>query len=277
LSWSTTDANGTAYWLVDTNATRTSAQVISGGGAASGSRVVTVSGAQSSFTATGLTASTAYYFHLVHVDAAGNISIVSDTAFTTDAAAAPTFFTSSSGPYFVGQTDLPTTSKITFSLKIKPSATGATRYLLNYASTSIVADVTTGGDLRIGVEDGSGASVRAISVTGVTVENDVWTSLIIAIDLANATLQIRKNGSLTSLTLAAAGNSNFQTIRRGTFLNIASGANQFVAEVEYIKVWYSAETDGSEPVAAPFATIAGNAAAVNGITTPFLRSGNPAT
>jgi hypothetical protein len=277
LSWSTTDANGTAYWLVDTNATRTSAQVISGGGAASGSRVVTVSGAQSSFTATGLTASTAYYFHLVHVDAAGNISIVSDTAFTTDAAAAPTFFTSSSGPWFVGQTDLPTTSKITFSFRVKPSATGATRYLLNYASTSILADVTTGGDLRVGIKDGSATSVRAMSVTGVTVENDVWTSLIISIDLSAATLQIRKNGVLTSLTLSTAGTPNFQTGRRGTFLNIASGINQFVAEVEYIKVWYSAETDGSEPVAAPFATIAGNAAAVNTLTTPFLKSGANAT
>jgi hypothetical protein len=278
LSWSTDEANGTAYWLVDTNATRTSAQVITGGGSGSGSSAVTSTGSQPSFVATGLSVSTAYYFHLVHVDASGNASIVSNTPFTTDAGAAASFFTALGGPYFVGQTNLPTTSQITFSMRIKPSATGATRYLINYDGTSITADVTTSGFLRVGVEDGAGAVVRSgAGSTGVSISNGVWTNLVIAIDLAAATLKIRKDGTLTNISMTAAGNTNFQTGQRGSFLATKTGANQFVAEVEYIKVWYSAEADGSEPVAAPFATIAGNAAAVNGITTPFLQSGNPAT
>lgn len=278
LSWSTNEANGTAYWLVDTNATRTSAQVISGGGAGSGSSAVTAVGIQSPFVATGLTAATPYYFHMVHVDAAGNASIVSDTSFTTDAAVGLTFTTSATGPYFIGQTDLPVTSQITFAMKIKPVAAATTRYLVSYAATSIVIDVTNTGSLRVGVEDGAGVSVRAGGTgTGINLDNGVWNTLIFAIDLAAATLKVRKNGTLSSMSMTAAGTPNFQTIRRGTFLNTAANAGQLNGEVEYIKVWYSAEADGSEPVAAPFATIAGNAAAVNGITTPFLQSGSPAT
>jgi hypothetical protein len=277
LAWSTTDFNGTAYWLVDTNPTRTSAQIIAGGGAGSGSRAVTASGVQTSFAASGLSISTTYYFHLVHIDAAGNVSIVSNTAFTTNAASAPTFISSATGPFFVGQNNMPVTSQITYSMRIKPSATGAIRYLVNHSGATIVVDVTTSGSLRIGVRDGANVIVRAMSGTGIIIDNDVWTDLIISIDLVAATLQIRKNGALTTLAMSVTSSTTFQTIRRPTFLNIASGANQFAAEVEYIKLWYSAEADGSEPLAAPFATIAGNAAAVNSLATPFLKSGSDAT
>jgi hypothetical protein len=48
------------------------------------------------FPATGLTASTTYYSHTVHRDAAGNVSnIVTSSSFTTDAAGA----TGSHGPF----------------------------------------------------------------------------------------------------------------------------------------------------------------------------------
>jgi hypothetical protein len=86
LSWSTDEGNGTAFWLVDTNATRTFPQVEAGGGLDSGSAAVSASGAQTPITAEGLTAATGYYFHIGHRDAAGNESSVTSVSFTTDAA-----------------------------------------------------------------------------------------------------------------------------------------------------------------------------------------------
>ena len=83
VAWSTDEANGTGYVLIDTNATRTAGQVEAGGGAYSASQAVTATGAQTAFSATGLTASTAYYSHVMHEDAAGNQSAVTDTSFST--------------------------------------------------------------------------------------------------------------------------------------------------------------------------------------------------
>lgn len=82
LAWSTDEANGTAYWSRDTTATRTAAQIIAVGNATPVSAV----GPQTPIVVTGLTASTAYFFHLVHVDAAGNQSTVVNTSFTTNQA-----------------------------------------------------------------------------------------------------------------------------------------------------------------------------------------------
>lgn len=77
----TDEANGTLYRLASTNATETAATVI----AAALTQTVTATGSQSvSFT--GLTASTTYYAHYVHRDAAGNDSDrVSSSSFTTTA------------------------------------------------------------------------------------------------------------------------------------------------------------------------------------------------
>ena len=78
---STDEANGTLYYLASTNATETAATV-----KAASSQAVSGTGSQSvSFT--GLTASTTYYAHYCHRDAAGNDSTVSNSASFTTAAA----------------------------------------------------------------------------------------------------------------------------------------------------------------------------------------------
>ena len=78
---STNEANGTLYYLASTNASEDAATV-----KAASSQAVSATGSQSvSFT--GLTASTTYYAHYVHRDAAGNDSAVATSAsFTTSAA-----------------------------------------------------------------------------------------------------------------------------------------------------------------------------------------------
>jgi len=88
---STDEGNGTLYYLASTNATETVGTV-----KAASSQAVSATGSQSvSFT--GLTASTTYYAHYVHTDAAANDSTVANSASFTTASSAATAVTMS-GP-----------------------------------------------------------------------------------------------------------------------------------------------------------------------------------
>lgn len=88
----TDEANGTMYAIVSTSSTAPTATQIQAGqtaaGAAapwSGNQAISTTGAKT-FNATGLTASTAYYAHIQHKDAAGNnSSVVTSAQFTTAA------------------------------------------------------------------------------------------------------------------------------------------------------------------------------------------------
>jgi hypothetical protein len=83
-SVSTNEANGTLYWLTNTSATATDAAI-----KAANSQPVTATGVQN-VTSSGLTASTVYYNHFLHRDAAGNDSTRSTSAsFTTAAPGGP--------------------------------------------------------------------------------------------------------------------------------------------------------------------------------------------
>ena len=86
----TNEGNGTLYGFVSTSATPPSAvTLIAGTGAAwAGNAAVSSTGAKT-LSATGLTAATTYYAHLLHEDAKGNRSAISTSAsFTTDAGGA---------------------------------------------------------------------------------------------------------------------------------------------------------------------------------------------
>jgi len=77
----TDEANGILYFLVTANATETAATVKASGT----TQAITTTGAKS-VNITGLTASTTYYAHFVHTDAAANDSaVVSSSSFTTSA------------------------------------------------------------------------------------------------------------------------------------------------------------------------------------------------
>ena len=92
----TSDEAGTAYWMVDSNATRTAAQVKSGGGIDSDSQAATASSGQTTAASTGGSASTGYYFHLMIEDSSGNQSTVSSMSFTTASASATNLMPSGS-------------------------------------------------------------------------------------------------------------------------------------------------------------------------------------
>jgi hypothetical protein len=79
----TDEANGTMYAWVTTSATETAAAIKASGS----TQAITTTGAKT-FNITGLAASTLYYAHLVHPDAAGNDSnVVNSASFTTAASA----------------------------------------------------------------------------------------------------------------------------------------------------------------------------------------------
>lgn len=87
-SVSTNEANGTLYRYISTNAIESASTVK----AANLTSAVTATGAQA-VSATGLTANTTYYWHFVHRDAAGNDSVVANSASFTTASAAGTNYT----------------------------------------------------------------------------------------------------------------------------------------------------------------------------------------
>lgn len=84
VGWTTNTGSGTGYCLVDQTASHTGSEV-EAGGTFDDSAAVSASGAQPTFSITGLTAETSYYVHVVHKVGSEYSNVVS-TAFTTEAA-----------------------------------------------------------------------------------------------------------------------------------------------------------------------------------------------
>lgn len=82
VTFTTDEANGSAFVLLDANATATEAAILAGL-----SQTVTATGVQT-INASALSAATSYYAHVLHRDAAGNVSnILHSLQFTTDSIA----------------------------------------------------------------------------------------------------------------------------------------------------------------------------------------------
>ena len=163
----TDEGNGTLYWVVTQSATAPSAAQVKAGqdhtGTAAdddGSQAVSTTGTQTLSPApSGLTASTAYYLHFMHEDAAGNQSAVaSGDGFTTAAAglSAPvllgTFATTANG------TDFETTSFDTTATSVLYVEVTTT----NNDSTSVVMGYT---DITIGASGRGFGTGTSISTT----------------------------------------------------------------------------------------------------------------
>lgn len=141
---STNEANGTLYRLASTNSTESVATVK----AAALTQAVTATGSQS-VTFTGLTASTTYYAHYVHADAAGNDSAISSSAsFTTGAA---------------GDSTAPT---LTSPTGTATSSTAATGTVSTDEANGTLYFVTTVNATETGTTVKAGTS-QAVTATGV--------------------------------------------------------------------------------------------------------------
>lgn len=169
----TDEGNGSLYWVVTTSSTTpTAQQIIDGknhlGAAAVAADFITVgsTGAKTD-TATGLSASTAYYAHLVHEDVAGNRSnIVSSAQFTTAAApdvTAPTLSSPTGTQTGSTTADLGVTSDEangTLYVAVLPSASAAP------TGAAFIAG-TTGG-VYTASDTTPTAGVNSFSATGLT-------------------------------------------------------------------------------------------------------------
>lgn len=271
LSWSTNEGNGTAYWMVDTNATRTAAQVIAGGGAASGSRLVTASGGQTAFTATGLSASTAYFFHLVHQDAAGNNSTVSSTGFTTEAAGATTFTLTGTGPYFQDPANVPAnTTRIEAVGRMTLASYPASSFVNVFTQESTSCDlqvVSTGGgtgaNWRIAVKDGTNTTI--LSPTGAGSTGIAVPALGAPFNWA---LDVNQGAGTVSLTIngtsvfsaSIVGDGLFQTAREICFFANTAGGGALPSGtvIEFAEAYFT--TGGTRTLRK---RVSGNAATVN--------------
>ncbi len=236
-------------------------------------------------TITGLTNGTTYSVEVRAVNAIG-AGVWSAAKNVTPVAAAATFNTSTTGPYFTAVADVPVTDAMTVAARLKLNTTGWTtgrRHLIDFASTSFIVSFNFNGEVGVGVEDNTGVSLRTPgTLTGVVAPTSDFFDLIVSVKQGTQALQITLNGVKTSLTLTSTANPSFQTIRRGTFFATGgTGANQLAAEVQYCRLWYSAEADGSVPAGAPNLVtdlaVQGTLAALNALTTPLQRFGAAAT
>ena len=159
LTVSTDEANGTLYWMVDTNSTRTAAQVKSGGGTDSGNQSVSGTGNQVTPASTGGSNEVTYYFHAMHEDSATNQSNVTNTSFATIDDTAPVLTAPSVG----------TITEVGAILTVSTDEADGTLYwMVDTNATRTAAQVKTGGGIDSGNQtvSGTGAQVTPASTGG---------------------------------------------------------------------------------------------------------------
>lgn len=138
-SVTTNEGNGTLYALASTNSTETATTIK----ASSLTQAISSTGAKTvSFT--GLSASTTYYAHFVHVDAAGNTSNVVDSTSFTTAAAGDTTPPTLSSP--VGTQTGQTTATATVSTN---EANGTLYYMVSTNATETATTVKAGSSQAV--------------------------------------------------------------------------------------------------------------------------------
>lgn len=174
-SVTTDEANGTLYWLASGNASEAVATVKAGS-----SQAVSASGVQN-VTVTGLTASTPYYLHFVHTDAAANDSTVATSAqFTTAATNTSPSFTGPniadiSGTESVALTPVDVSSLFFDSESgLTFSAVGSWPAGVTVSSAGVISGTpTTAGTY-------SGLQVRATDAGALTADSNAFTITVAA-------------------------------------------------------------------------------------------------
>jgi hypothetical protein len=161
-----------------------------------------------------------------------------------------------------GITGLTFEAKITFR-----TGTGTGFYQLFTCSDSTVLGVevrpSTAG-MRIQAKDSAGTVVVAqTSVAGVLLAQDTQQTIRAAINYVSGQqwLKLFVNGTqVASQAFGVAGSGSFATNRNLMFFQ---NTHVLVADVEYLRVWKSATSDGSLPGGAPFTEVLGPAATAN--------------
>lgn len=238
-SVTTNEANGTLYYLASANASESVATVKAGS-----SQAVSASGVQN-VTVSGLTASTSYYLHFVHTDAAANDSTVAtSTQFTTSAA---------------GDTTVPTlTGSVTF------TSITQTGYTAQWPAGSDNVAVT-GYEYQIGGTAGAwtGAGNNlSVAITGRTA-GTTETVYVRAYDAAGNRSTPAISGNVTLLSVVAGINVT-EPLKNNTGTVLASQSGVRVAVLQAADLVSVYETTGITTNASGILATISNAAIITG-------------
>lgn len=181
-------------------------------------------------------------------------------------AGAPSFTTTATGPYFLNPVNVPSgTTAITFAGRFRVALPSNTTYILfAQASTGFDVELMNTGNLRVTIEDGTGAKMLSASIVPTALVSGVWYDIVCAADQAAKVLRVTVDGALVAtVPFTATGNGLFQSGRAISFLGRNTGTLQYLGDVEYLRAWYSATATGAAPATTPFKEILGPAAVAN--------------
>ena len=239
-SVTTNEGNGTLFRLASTSSTATVAAVKAGQ-----SQAVSATGAQA-VTFSGLSASTTYYAHFVHNDAAGNDSAVATSAAFTTQAAADTASPVLTGAITIGTV---TTNSIAISFTAATDNVGVTGYDVSKdagtswtaiapATSYTFAGLTAGTSyaLRVRAKDAAGNLSNVLSISQSTAAgadtmpptmNGVLTVGTITTSSATVSwLPGSDNLGVTSYEVSSNGiawTDTYSTVTSYTFVGLAAG------------------------------------------------------
>lgn len=199
-SVTTDEGNGTLYAVATTSATApTKAQVKAGqdhtGSAAawSGSQAVSSPGSKS-VSATGLSASTSYYLHFMHEDAAANQSdVASSSSFTTDAP-------DTTAPTLTNPTAT-ATNRTTASGSVSTNEANGTLFCLASQNASESASAVKAGSSQ----SVSATGAQSVSVTGLTTATSYYLHFVHR-DAAGNDSTVSTSAQFTTFSLPALAN-----------------------------------------------------------------------
>ncbi|WP_424991089.1 hypothetical protein [Fluviibacterium sp. S390] len=178
-----------------------------------------------------------------------------------------TFTTTGAGPYFNDPGNLganPGLLTMAARLRFAPGA-GNGGIFAQSGGGMEVTRLASNSALRINLDDSSGAALLTSHQPGLSIPENVWVTLLLAIDLPGQTLTLWKDGVETQVALPA-NTGQLVPGRFLTFLNRnGNGGYQFLGEVEYLRVWKGlASVDANEPATPPSAEITGPDSALVG-------------
>lgn len=249
-SVSTTEDNGTLYYLASTSSSATAAAVKAGG-----SQAVTSTGVKNVST-TGQSANTAYYLHYLHTDAAGNDSAVASSASATTPAVADT-----TAPTLSSPTGTQTGSTTASGAVTTNEANGTLYFLASTGSTATAAAVKAGSTQAI-----SSTGSKAVTVSSLTAatlyylhflhrdaagnDSAVATSASFTTAAADTTAPVLSSplGAQTGSTTASGGVTTNEA--NGTLYRYAStNATETAATVKAANLTSVVSTNGAQVVA----------------------------
>lgn len=217
----TTDsADGTLYYLVSSNATETAITVKAGS-----TQAISSTGAKT-VSLTGLTASTSYYLHFCHRDAAGNDSTVSSGAqFTTSAS-------DTTPPTLTGPTGTATGSTTASGTVSTNDSTGTLYYRATTTATETVATVKSGSSQAV-----SATGTQSVSISGLSASTGYYLHFVHTDPVANDSTV----SSTTVFTTSAVAT-------KGAAITLYNGATAQASVTGVTALWWDATAPSGAPV-----------------------------